>query len=80
MPKSHRDMGFKSLKTFNQALLAKQGWRILQNENGLLHQIYKARYFPHGTFFESKLGANPSNLGGAFGVQGQSYLEVAYGE
>lgn len=26
----------------------------------MLYAIYKARYFPHASFFEAKLGANPS--------------------
>ncbi|KAF5443558.1 hypothetical protein F2P56_036105, partial [Juglans regia] len=53
-------MGFKSLHNFNMALLAKQGWRLLQNEGSLLHRLYKAKYFPNSTFFEAKLGVNPS--------------------
>lgn len=32
-------LGFKDLKLFSQALLAKQGRRILQNESSLLHKI-----------------------------------------
>lgn len=39
-------VGFKDLKTFNMALLAKQGVQILQKTDSLLHQVFKARYFP----------------------------------
>lgn len=53
-------MSFKELKIFNQAFLAKQGWRILHNENSLLHKIYSAQYFSYDDFFEAKLGVNPS--------------------
>lgn len=53
-------MGFKDIRAFNQALLAKQGWRVLTNESSLLHQIYKAKYFSHTTFMESKLRHAPS--------------------
>lgn len=42
------------------ALLANQGWRILQNEDTCLYRIFKAKYFFKVSFFESKLGANPS--------------------
>lgn len=59
-PKCLRGMGFEDLKLFNLALLAKQRWRILQNKESLVHKIYGARYFPHGDFFEAKLGAKPS--------------------
>lgn len=58
--KANGGMGFKDLKTFNMALLAKQGWRIHKEEYSLLHRIFKANYFPSSNFKESKLGAAPS--------------------
>lgn len=58
--KFHQGMGFKSLNTFNLALLAKHGWCILNQENSLLHKVFKVRYFPKGSFFEATLGSNPS--------------------
>lgn len=61
-PKSHGGLGFKKLLTFNLTLLTKQGWHIHQQENSLLHRLYKARYFPNKTFFESHLGPNPFNV------------------
>lgn len=42
------------------ALMAKQGWRIYKNENSLLHQVLKVRYFLNSSFSESHLGSNPS--------------------
>lgn len=33
------EMGFKELPTFNMALLVKQGWRMLQNTDSLLHKV-----------------------------------------
>ena len=53
-------MGFKDLKAFNLALLAKQGWRLLQTPSSLIHKVYKARYFKNSSFMEAKLGRNPS--------------------
>jgi len=53
-------MSFKSLGTFNLAMLEKQGWRIMTNPDTLIARIYKARYFPHCNFFESTIGHKPS--------------------
>jgi hypothetical protein len=32
-------LGFRALVLFNQALVAKQGWRLIQNLSSLLAQI-----------------------------------------
>jgi len=48
------------LETFNLALLAKQGWQILQNPESLVARIYKEKYFPHVSFLEDKLGRRHS--------------------
>jgi hypothetical protein len=60
MHKNDGGMGFKSLGTFNLAMLGKQGLKILTNPESLIARIYKARYFPHCNFFESSLGHKPS--------------------
>ena len=54
--KMNGGMGFRNL----QAMLAKQGWRLLSNPNSLVAQIYKARYYPHGDVFKAKLRSSPS--------------------
>ena len=53
-------MGFKDLKAFNLALLAKQGWRISQNPDSLTHKVFKARYFAEGSFMDALVGKKPS--------------------
>ncbi|PNX94118.1 hypothetical protein L195_g024290 [Trifolium pratense] len=39
-------MGFRDLHAFNEALLAKQGWRLLTEPNSLVSQVLKAKYYP----------------------------------
>ena len=42
-PKSQGGMGFKLLKEFNLALLAKQGWKLQTNHNSLAYRVLKAK-------------------------------------
>jgi hypothetical protein len=39
-------LGFRDLVLFNQALLAKPGWRLIQNPYSLSAQIIQAKYHP----------------------------------
>ena len=55
-------LGFKNLRAFNMAMLAKQGWRLINNTNHLVTGIMKARYFPNSEFLDAKLGDNPSYM------------------
>jgi hypothetical protein len=50
-------LGFRGLVIFNKALLAKQGWRILQNPESLSARLLIAKYFPNATFMEVPIGA-----------------------
>lgn len=59
-PKFKGGLGFKNLRFFNMALLAKQEWRILQEEGTMLHKVYRAKYFPKVSFFNYTLGHYPS--------------------
>lgn len=48
------------MSEFNQALLAKQAWQILNNPSALITRIYKARYFAHREFLTCGVGKRPS--------------------
>ncbi|KAH9669444.1 reverse transcriptase domain-containing protein [Citrus sinensis] len=51
--KSRGGLGFRDLSSFNQALVAKQGWRIIQNSNSLVAKVLQAKYFKHGNFLKA---------------------------
>ena len=53
-------MGFRDLQDFNLAMLAKQGWRLIQQQDSLLFKCFKARYFPQFNFLEASDVLNSS--------------------
>ena len=53
-------MGFKDLAMFNNALLAKQTWRLLHDTQSLFYRVFKANFFPTTTMMEAKTLNNAS--------------------
>ena len=51
--KDEGGLGFKSMAQFNVALLAKKGWRILNNPNSLVAKVLKAKYYPQSNFLNA---------------------------
>ena len=59
-PAEKGGLGFRDLKNFNLALLAKQLWRLLHYPNSLLARVLKGRYFRHTNPLEISSSNNPS--------------------
>ncbi|XP_030924735.1 uncharacterized protein LOC115951970 [Quercus lobata] len=55
-PKDLGGMGFKELQKFNEAMLTKQVWRLLANNDSLFHRFFKAKFFLNGSILDAKEG------------------------
>ena len=47
-------LGFKDLSKFNDAMLAKQIWRLIHDEESLFFKMFKVKYFPTSSIFKAK--------------------------
>jgi hypothetical protein len=48
-------LGYRTWSVFKLALLAKQGWKLLQNPHSLVARVLKEKYYPGVSFFEYEL-------------------------
>ncbi|CAH9106024.1 unnamed protein product, partial [Cuscuta epithymum] len=59
-PKKYGGMGFRKIRDFNLAMLAKQAWKLQTEPESLVSRVFKARYFPDGSYVTAKIGGSPS--------------------
>lgn len=52
-PKEVGSLGFRDLSLFNQAMLGKQGWRLLSRPDSLCARVLKGKYFPQSDFLSA---------------------------
>ena len=53
-------MGFRDLRLVNQALLARQAWRLIFYPASLCARVLKAKYFPQGNLLDTVLAGDTS--------------------
>ena len=58
LPKAMGGMGFRDMRAFNQALLAKQAWRLIETPDSLCARLLKAKYFAAGHLLDTVFTGN----------------------
>jgi hypothetical protein len=59
-PKYFGGLGFRDYRFFNQALLARQAWRLLVFPHSLCARLFKAKYFPNAELTDTAFIQNSS--------------------
>lgn len=59
-PKEIRGLNFRELVSFNQEMLAKQVWRVLEHPNCTISKVLGGRYFPPTSVLEATYSSSSS--------------------
>ena len=51
--KARGGLGFRDFQVLNQALLAKQAWRLIEFPDSLCAKLMKAKYYPNGDLLDT---------------------------
>jgi hypothetical protein len=62
VPKSIGGMGFRDFQLFNQAMLAKQGWRLMTRPDSLCAKVLKGKYYHDSEFMSARQKRNSSHV------------------
>ncbi|XP_019108059.2 uncharacterized mitochondrial protein AtMg00310-like [Beta vulgaris subsp. vulgaris] len=55
-PKFLGGMGFNDLRVFNDALLGRQAWRLVQRPGSPMGRVMQVKYYPNRSFLDASLG------------------------
>lgn len=61
MPKYAGGLGFRDVETFNDALLAKVGWRLITEPHSLLAQVLLDKYARYCSFLDCTIPTSASH-------------------
>jgi hypothetical protein len=53
MMKDKDGIGFRDLQKFNQTLLARQAWRLIERPDSLCARIMKSKYYSNGELLDT---------------------------
>ncbi|XP_074314266.1 putative mitochondrial protein AtMg00310 [Silene latifolia] len=71
LPKSSGGLGMRNIECLNQALLAKQAWRIVSGQESIFRRVFRAKLFGRQGIHDGMTYNKPSNM--SWGVRSLRY-------